>query len=55
MLPTCAAEGVDALVVVAHREDRRLLPGGANIFSHAYCSLLVSWNSSTRMWRKRCW
>ena len=27
----------------------------ANIFSHAYCSLLVSWNSSTRMWRKRRW
>jgi len=27
--------------------------GGANIFSHAYCSLLVSWNSSTSTWLKR--
>ena len=53
-----AAEGVDALVVVADREHalrRRAGPGGANIFSHAYCSRLVSWNSSTSTWRKRRW
>jgi hypothetical protein len=43
-----AAEGVDALVVVAHGEERAAVLGRpANIFSQAYCRRLVSWNSST--------
>ena len=29
------------------------IPAPASSFSQRYCSRLVSWNSSTRMWRKR--
>ena len=46
-----AAEGVDRLVVVADRE--RTGVRRRNSFSQRYCSRLVSWNSSIRMWRKR--
>ena len=50
-------EGVDALVVVADREHaggggRWPVAAAGEQLQPRYCSLLVSWNSSTRMWRE---
>jgi hypothetical protein len=48
-----AAPAVDRLVVVAHGYDRNHVP--ASTRSQAYWMVLVSWNSSTRICRKRPW
>ena len=42
-----AAEAVYRLIVIANRENAPFDPASSLI--HLYCSLLVSWNSSTRM------
>ena len=56
MLPTLrAAERIDATGRRRRPRTPRVLAVRASIFSHAYCSALVSWNSSTRMCEKRRW